>query len=558
MPKNHGYTRIQVTDSNAGGAILATAKQGGVEKNLLLVPVEVAPEVLAVNSDFDEGRIDPTTGYAIPDCDDVPGVDRLTGAGNTDLRMDTERVHLDGLYANDERVTDDLHKGWFGVTPAQFGDDFWDGATVTIRKINQIDEDTGHPESGQVRFYAKWGDEKFGTYYGLPTYDFTSLEATNLVIGGVNKKPGEGIYGSTSSIPAEAEFWMEGVRPGKITLEWRLQKGDIDVKFEQTFLVATQKSKEEWLDEVYYQIKLQTWVKNSVQVDISQYNPQFGYHDISAPNRNNLPKVLEIYYYYRQLFKENPEAYLWAGMAKTAAAPIYAGMSDLNTWLVLTPGFSPGLSTRDPGVEIFIEELLLAGQKKIFTDMSWSHRAYSGSGIWALNFIANDNSSTDEADFQAWKDLDEGILNNNTELISLAAGNLLIREQRKIVQSNYDTIRNLPFEQPPLSRYFGAIEAPLWIEGYVNASEWLSLNSNKNPIPGGPGFRATVPQGKLDKFVDRWIWSFTNQNSMFNIWSGKPTATPSFTPAIRMNHNNKLMIDASDPYSFAKNLPNEP
>ena len=47
-----------------------------------LLPMELAPDVLAVNSDFDEGRIDPDTGYAIPDCDDIPGVDRKTGAGN--------------------------------------------------------------------------------------------------------------------------------------------------------------------------------------------------------------------------------------------------------------------------------------------------------------------------------------------------------------------------------------------------------------------------------------------------------------------------------------------
>ena len=36
----------------------------------LPLPVEIAPEVLRVNSNFDEGRIDPVTGYAIPDCDD--------------------------------------------------------------------------------------------------------------------------------------------------------------------------------------------------------------------------------------------------------------------------------------------------------------------------------------------------------------------------------------------------------------------------------------------------------------------------------------------------------
>jgi hypothetical protein len=44
-----------------------------------LLPIEEAPEVLDVNSDFDEGRVDTATGYAIPDCDDVYNVDRKTG-----------------------------------------------------------------------------------------------------------------------------------------------------------------------------------------------------------------------------------------------------------------------------------------------------------------------------------------------------------------------------------------------------------------------------------------------------------------------------------------------
>jgi hypothetical protein len=89
------------------------ARSSAAHPRLNLLPIEIAPEVLAVNSDFDEGRVDSTTGYPIPDCDDMPGVDPETGAGNTMLRIDTEREHLDERFANDERVTEDMHKGWF-------------------------------------------------------------------------------------------------------------------------------------------------------------------------------------------------------------------------------------------------------------------------------------------------------------------------------------------------------------------------------------------------------------------------------------------------------------
>src|SRR5690606_11582223 len=105
---------------------------------------------LAVNSDFDEGRIDPATGHAIPDCDDMPGVDPLTGAGNTKLELDAERNHLDGGIVQGDDVVKDLHPGWFGVHPRWFPDSFWQGATVTIAKLERTDPDTGRDESGQV------------------------------------------------------------------------------------------------------------------------------------------------------------------------------------------------------------------------------------------------------------------------------------------------------------------------------------------------------------------------------------------------------------------------
>ena len=161
------------------------------------LPVEVAADVLAVNSDFDEGRIDPATGYAIPDCDDIPGVDQKTGSGNTQIALNASRAHLDGLFANDEKITDDMHKGWFGVNLNQLDDYFWDGGNVTIRKIDKIDDETGYKESGQVRFYAKWS----GGYYGISPYDFQTLQPVNLVSAGVNLRPNEGVYGTSSSIP---------------------------------------------------------------------------------------------------------------------------------------------------------------------------------------------------------------------------------------------------------------------------------------------------------------------------------------------------------------------
>lgn len=148
------------------------------------------------------------------------------------------------------------------------------------------------------------------------------------------------------------------VAPHRQTSRWRLQKGSIDIKHEQTFKVETRKSVAQWQEEVRYQIRLQTKVKSGTEVDVAQYHPGDGFRNADAA-KDNVLRVNAIYDYYQQLFKEMPEKFMWAGMAKVAAAPIYAGMSDLNTWWQATgviPPWPPyqGPGDRDYGVEMFI------------------------------------------------------------------------------------------------------------------------------------------------------------------------------------------------------------
>jgi hypothetical protein len=553
-----------------------------------LLPVEVAPDVLAVNSDFDEGRIDPETGYAIPDCDDVPGVDRKTGAGNGELRIDTEREHLDGLYANDERVTDDMHKGWFGVNPTQLGDEFWDGATVTIRKIDKIDEDTGRKESGQVRFYAKWGDPKFGIYYGIIPYDLQTLAPNNLVTSGVNGKPGEGVYGSTSTIPDDAEFWMEGVRPGKITLEWRLQKGDIDVKHEQTFLVATQKSKQEWLDEVYYQIKLQSsewpapdpftysalfyntndWVSQSYSdpfpLDLNQYNPNNGIYSAAsggAAATHNYAYIQSIYLYYAQLFKQNEEELYWAGMAKVAGASVYAGMADMHIWKRYSS--IPSVEPRVAELSKVLNGFMLVGNKDIFNDMSWSHHAYASSGIWALDYLREQQSDdgtlegTPLTDYDAWDDIDKGI--QDEDVPSLHEGNevILRREQEIVMQPLYNVMKTVSldpgnwFEELGQS-VSGFVMPPQDASGKINIDAVFSLNA-KNPINQGlgPTFQTAVPGGSLSDLDDRWSWISNDQNGMLQMWLGTSQGVPGANAEARKLLNNIHFTHHANVYNIS-------
>ncbi len=546
-----------LNDESKGFEIDPDSERNGKDGrySLFLLPVEVAPDVLAVNSDFDEGRIDPATGYAIPDCDDVPDVDPKTGAGNGELRIDTEREHLNKIWANDERVTDDMHKGWFGVNPTQLGDDFWDGATVTIRKLDKDDPETGRKESGQIRFYAKWGDPKFGDYYGIIPYDLETLAPNNLVTSGVNGKPGEGVYGSTSTIPDDAEFWMEGVRPGKITLEWRLQKGDIDVKHEQTFLVATQKSKQEWIDEVYYQLKLQTSIPGyPPTLDFTQYDPGQGFFEFGSgiPGINH-HYIREIYYYYRQLFIEKPEEFYWAGMAKVAGASVYGGMADLQIW----KGAQEDPLTQivfpfNGGTETFLDNFLVTGNKEIFLDQGWAHHAYAASGIWAIQYVnENEPNVTDSV---AWEQIDKGIGDGNAMFLRSGNQRLLRREQFDVMQQYYNVVKTLKLRPPPLGNLMGAVDVPKDANGLVNAGEWMSANATKNPIPGGSALRDGHPTRRLDIFADRWAWIENGTNGMLQRWLGTSSAGPNFNAGERAQRNRQRLSDAALPYTFTDGI----
>jgi hypothetical protein len=529
----------------------AFAGNGYQQQYLRYVALYRAPEVLAVNSDFDEGRVDTDTGYAIPDCDDTANVDQKTGSGNTTIALHAAQDHLDGYYRGNDIVYEDLHPGWFGLIPtASFSEIFFEGATITIEKIDQIDADTGYAESGQVRFYASWP----GGYYGIETYDMLTLAPKNLVTGGINGRSGEGVYGPTSTIPPNAKFFMEGVRPGKITLKWKYSKGDQEAEFSQTFKVETRQSLSKWRDEVNYQIRLQSKAKTGKAVDLRAYHPGNGFRNTSssqpAENDNQL-RVLAIYYYYQQLFKQKQEGFMWAGMAKTAAGPIYAGMCDMTSWWQAQQ--IPGVGGADggTGTEYFIEGLLLGGQKAIFADKAWAHRAYTASGRGALDWVENNNPES--TDYDAWRLLDQGIISENQNDINSANHDLLEREQFEVVQSYYHDYTTTKFmKQPPLQSWLGAVAVAENSNGLVNTGEWLSANANKNPMPGGPKFHDVVPGGRIDTYQDRWTWTANAANGMLSIWTGEASDAnaPKFDSNRRLTENNKTMYSAAAPYSF--------
>ncbi len=474
-------------DSNIDGAWLVEVRdpsQASPGLTKLLLPVEVAPEVLAVNSDFDEGRIG-----AVGPQDTGANEDRQ----NTSLIA--ERDSVDGRIKAGDVVTDDLHDGWFGVPPDTLPSDFFDGATVTIKKIEKNDPETGEPEKGQVRFYATWADNSemmIEPYSILGSIAGTHPPPTNLV--GI-------VYGGSAAVPAGAEFWMEGTQPGKITLEWRLQKGSIDVRHEQTFLVCSQWSREEWQavvrDELYLDglasvggLAVNGW--NPGVVDIDNYVVGNGF-------LNNRAYLYSVYEYYAKLHDDEPDQCLWAGRAKLAGAPVYAGLSDAQNG---RSGLAIGsFGIIDDPILAEIQDLLIEANINIFEDLAYQFVAYRSSGICALEHLNEEGVIPNEI-FAGWWSIHDGFDDNDFSAVADGNQQLLRREQEEILKETYE-----------------ALDEAEALFGTVSVS-WLFSLLTDNPVPGGPSFQAVVPDGNIAVFADRWQWITDPNVGMWKLWTG--------------------------------------
>ena len=467
-----------------------------------IIPVQTAPQTLAVNSDFDESRIDPVTGYAIPDCDD------------TDIALEAERAHLDGTYSANEQVLDDLHPNIFGVAPSSLNNGFWDGATVSIGKIDKIDPATGFPESGQIRLYGKWGA---GTseYRGIVPYDFDTLTRKNLTISGINLVPGESLYGTTSPFPDGTSFYLEGVHPGKITLEWRYQKGSIDVRCEQSFLVCTQKNANAWRQDLSYKIRLETNNDPSGIVDV---------RNVPSPLEEYWPRmerISEYYDFYQECYKmplrSHPtgptNSMSWPGLARLGGTQVVSGLSDSEYGRRALSGIGV-LTADDMGIDYTVEEVkslqheLFTGGKNIFKSIGWQMHAFRSSGFWALDWVA-DNDPVDQEALElqrknVWFRLYDGVMRHNTALLDRSALDITDREQNVTIVDTWTHISALGF-------------------GLVD--DMFSIFAKNSMSPLGGNFRAMFPLGNLATTADRWDWiKPTTTSGVLDTWNTAPIA----------------------------------
>jgi hypothetical protein len=449
-----------------------------------VVQLESAPKVLAVNTNFDERKI--KDGFAQPDAEDT-SLQAVSGPN-------AGRI-----------VTTDLHQGFFGLRPGVLPYTETAGAVVKIKKLDKDDPVTGTKQTGHVRMYAVWGDTD-SAVLPIELYNPDSLEAYDL---------GPRLY-MTASPNQQIQYYLEGVKPGKITLEFSYQKGSTSFKHEQEFLVCTQKSRAEWLSEVTEQIKLET----NDNVDMSTYSrDNFLFTDLIWITGQK-KQIQQVYRYYEGLHHRSPNIQLWSGLAKRAGCVVYAGLSDAEYTQheVLVP-LGP-LGPVAQSVRFFSQSVLIHGGHNIFNDLAWQFRAYERSGFYALKHVSDkklEDGAMQKLELEPWELIARGEAASNIALINEGTRRLAKREQEYILQPAFDRVIAEP----------------------TGLLDWLFSQLSEHPIPGGVKFSTKYPDGIITHFKDRWLWV---ENDMLPQWGAMHVAD-------RNRLVNVPLVDAAKPYA---------
>ena len=263
-------------------------------------------------------------------------------------------------------------------------------------------------------------------------------------------------------------------------------------------------------------------------IDPATWDPARG---LAANDAN----VQAVYALYGQLMIDHPELQ-WAGMAHIAGGLFYAGWQDLyvagqladpvdaireilpldfpgpvDDWILdhLFPNLAGSFASDE--IDWFLGKFLDM-QKQIFDDMAWQHIAYSEGGIAEMRRLAASGQLPPEL-LDAWEDIASG------EPDRVAAGNevLLIREQRQIIQPDYDEMRA---HHGPVGEVFTRVltwTAQSPIPGGRDNGDVVNHRLEVDvpcgllmPLPalvfGCPSISVEVPRGNIADFNDRWEW----------------------------------------------------
>ncbi len=477
-----GATVTKLIGINDKGMILCNANVGGTVKAVLLLPLVISlPEVIPVNSNYDEGKTGAFvlhTNWSSPDSKDPTPKEKEPGA----------YYRVNGLQANQDVPTCKI-----GIQ--DFGDGLLQDLTLTVRKLRDVPdpEMDNLPEEGEVRFHALRPEIiAGGTSPSFP--------------GWLEVKQDD----STQNFPRSefrklTSYFVEGTRPGPITLEFTFHKPGMTIPpVKIKALVCTQKSVEEWQQEVN-ELKSRHFGSEYLTI-----------HRAEGFNKNR-STIQSIYNYYGELYERGLElhdngadTFLWAGLASQAGGGIYAGLCELQTSkdiitiLKAIPNYVVlGLADVAQEFASASQDILMKTAQDIFDDMAWQHRAFQASGFRAVRYAAQASQKPqDERDFleSIWPRMDIARARGDRAAIVRITADIMEREPRVLAQPSYEKMKTLaPFDL--VTTVFSA--------------------AAQSPVPGGAKFSECVPNGSLGNPEERMAWISYSivPESLINHWN---------------------------------------
>jgi hypothetical protein len=211
----------------------------------------------------------------------------------------------------------------------------------------------------------------------------------------------EDVTNSDGSVWTEA---MVSAPAGAQTEVTPIAAGDIDFTG-----MKTAKTKADW--------------QNVVRNEILFYNGgiDIDYYHAANSFLSNRKYIKAVYSFYQMVYLEQPTEYYWAGLGKLAGAPVYAGLSDAQNVGLLTD----------------FQQTIMQMNIDILNDLAWQFEAYRKGGLNALEEINAVTHNTTVLDIAPWREIDQGIQQNNQALILEGNEDLLSREQQQILPDDY-------------------------------------------------------------------------------------------------------------------------
>lgn len=252
-------------------------------------------------------------------------------------------------------------------------------------------------------------------------------------------------------------------------------------------------------------------------IDLSQWDPRRGAGELSDI-------IQAVYTYYGQLYLDHPHLQ-WAGMANMIGPSFAAGFFDLDLFRRIARDLAG-----NPAVPVdmrflahasdaelkFFETTFLQMQKDIFFDQAMVHEAYLGGGLDAIRELEQ-AGLIDYGTSQAWRDIDHGWRTGDPSLVERGNTRLLLREQRDIIDLNYQRMYQRPGTGPAFTYLMTAVGAPS-IPGAQSFADYRPVVVTvetpgperifgwDNPLQGEVDIRTPFPAGNIADFDDRWTF----------------------------------------------------